>query len=200
MGIAQESDKDSVEPGVEPLSGGGVLAFVVRDHEAQSSICDMLEEIADSLPGHIDQNKCVCAAMALTHRVKVHHHVEEAILFPRIIARAPGDCVLHSVFSRLEGEHRTDEGHCDEAIELLTQISSGTIPPNVEAAGYLLRGLFEGLRRHIAFENDYVIPKAAELLTEADLAAIASEINGSVDMKSSACFADTRKTLKRNRF
>ncbi len=194
MSFAQDNDKGGVEPGVEPLSAGGVLAFVARDHEAQLNLCDLLEEIADSLPSHIDQNKCVCAAMALTHRVRVHHHMEEAILFPRIIAQAPDNYVLHSIFNRLEDEHRTDEGHCDEAIELLTQISSGTTPSNVEAAGYLLRGLFEGLRRHIAFENDYVVPKAAELLTEADLAAIAGEINGSVNQNSSACFVDTGKT------
>lgn len=36
--------------------------------------------------------------------------------------------------------------------------SAGDRPYNAEAIGFMLRGFFEGLRRHIAFEREHVLP------------------------------------------
>lgn len=163
------------------------LAYVANDHEQHLRLCDVLEEIADSLPDRIDQRQCVCAALALKHRINAHHQLEETVLFPRMLARATGDSELQRVLQRLADEHLTDEGHCDEAIELLSKLSRGAPLPNVEAAGYLLRGLFEGLRRHIAFENDYVLPIAHQVLLEEDLEALAAEIRKSRTAQDAAC-------------
>ncbi len=156
------------------------LTFVAFHHEQHLQLCDLLEEIADSLPDRIDERQCVYAALALRIRVNTHHQLEDDVLFPRLIARARDDQSLHRTLTRLSDEHRTDEGHCDEAIELLTKLSQGMPPSNVEAAGYMLRGLFEGLRRHIAFENDHVLPMAQVLLQEDDLEALAFEIRRTV--------------------
>ena len=152
------------------------LKFVATDHMEHLRLCDHLEEIADSLPDRIDRKQCFCAALALQYRVNTHHQLEEEVLFPRLLARAGDKRELRRIFERLSDEHRTDEGHCDEAIELLTRLSNGTPPLNVEAAGYLLRGLFEGLRRHIAFEQDHLLPIAREILVEEDLEVLAAGI------------------------
>ncbi|MEM8689965.1 MAG: hemerythrin domain-containing protein [Pseudomonadota bacterium] len=152
------------------------LKFVANDHIQHLRLCDLLEDIADSLPDRIDRKQCFCAALALQYRINTHHQLEEEVLFPRLLARASDKRALQRIFQRLSDEHRTDEGHCDEAIELLTRLSDGTPPLNVEAAGYLLRGLFEGLRRHIAFEQDHLLPIAREILIREDLEVLAAGI------------------------
>ncbi len=152
------------------------LKFVANDHMQHLRLCDLLEEIADSLPDRIDKAQCFHAALALQYRVNTHHQLEEEVLFPRLLARAGDNHDLERIFRRLSDEHRTDEGHCDEAIELLTRLSDGTPPFNMEAAGYLLRGLFEGLRRHIAFEQDHLLPIARKVLKKEDLEVLAAGI------------------------
>ncbi len=165
------------------------LTFVAFHHEQHLQLCDLLEEIADSLPDRIDERQCVYAAVALRTRVNTHHQLEDDVLFPRLIARAGDDQSLQRILNRLSDEHRTDEGHCDEAIELLSKLSHGLPPSNVEAAGYMLRGLFEGLRRHIAFENDHVLPIAHNILQHDDLEALAFEIRRAAEMPQPASFA-----------
>ena len=168
------------------------LEMISRDHREQLELCDKLEEIADSLPNSIDRNACTCAALALRYRVGVHHAVEEEALFPLLRARIGNDIVFSRILLRLQDEHRMDEGHCDEVLELLTSLSTGNPPENAEAAGYLLRGLFESMRRHIAFEEDYLLPKAREVLDERDLQVLASRMAKTQAGHKAACFDPTR--------
>jgi hemerythrin-like domain-containing protein len=162
--------------------------LISREHREHLGLCDMLEDIADSLPNSVDGNACTCAAFALRHRVGVHHAMEEAALFPLLNARAGNDLVFKRTLKRLQDEHRTDEGYCDEVLELLTLLSKGNLPENVEAAGYLLRGLFECMRRHIAFEEDHLLPKAREVLEESDLQVLASHMAKTQTGREAACF------------
>ncbi len=169
------------------------LEVISREHREHLGLCDKLEEIADSLPNSVDRHVCGCVALALRHRVGVHHAVEEEALFPLLTARASDDDVLMSTLLRLRDEHRTDEGHCDEVLELLTSLSKGNRPENVEAAGYLLRGLFECMRRHIAFEEDHILPKAREVLEESDLQLLASYMAETQIGRKAACFDPARR-------
>ncbi|WAP67178.1 hemerythrin domain-containing protein [Jiella pelagia] len=43
------------------------------------------------------------------------------------------------------------------------QDSGGRADPVAEALGYMLRGFFEGLRRHIAFEEEHLVPLLVEI-------------------------------------
>ena len=169
------------------------LEMIARDHREHLDLCDKLEEIADSLPNSIDRHACTCAALALRHRVSVHHAMEEEALFPLLSARVGDDIAFMRTLQRLQDEHRTDEGYCDEVLELLTSLSNGNQPHNAEAAGYLLRGLFECLRRHIAFEEDHLLPKARELLNESDLQVLASHIAEMQTGHKTACFDPTSR-------
>ena len=152
------------------------LEMISLEHHDHLELCDQLEEIADSLPNSVDVQACTRAALALRHRVGVHHALEEEALFPLLTARAGDDAGFMRTLQRLQDEHRTDEGYCDEVLELLTSLSKGNHPENAEAAGYLLRGLFECMRRHIAFEEDHLLPKAREVLEESDLQVLAARM------------------------
>ena len=72
------------------------LQFIEMQHKDHLALCDLLEEIADSLPAQVDRKQCSNAVVALESRVMVHHALEEAVLFPRIKARAKDDPELES--------------------------------------------------------------------------------------------------------
>ncbi|WP_306283116.1 hypothetical protein [Mesorhizobium sp. LMG17149] len=58
----------------------------------------------------------------------------------------------------MRAEHVEDECFAAEVTEILLAIGHGETIDNAEAIGFMLRGFFEGLRRHIAFEREHVLP------------------------------------------
>src|SRR5690606_26280712 len=87
--------------------------------------------------------------------IRTIHHYEETVLFPRIRQRS-GSSDQDETLSRLRYEHLEDEGYAEELTEALFKLGSNG-PVNVEAVGYMLRGFFEGMRRHIAFEQSQLL-------------------------------------------
>lgn len=124
-------------------------------HDEQLRLCDELEEIADSLPAMINRQKCIYAAKALGPLIRGVHHYEDTILFPSFEARMPASPDFAKTLARLKFEHFEDECFADELTERLLMLGSGRGDVNMEATGYMLRGFFESVRRHIAFERDY---------------------------------------------
>nr|WP_312891188.1 hypothetical protein [Mesorhizobium silamurunense] len=55
---------------------------------------------------------------------------------------------------RLRAEHVEDQCFGDEVAETLVAIGHGDPIEPAEVVGFMLRGFFEGLRRHIAFERE----------------------------------------------
>jgi hemerythrin-like domain-containing protein len=66
-------------------------------------------------------------------------------------------------------EHVRDEDVSSELLEELTFVAEQGRARNADMLGYMLRGLFEGQRRHIAWENTVVVPAARRLLQQDDL-------------------------------
>lgn len=128
--------------------------------EKQDAVCNALEEIADTLPDDIDPQRCLQLAMSLVPLIHAAHRFEEDILFDRLKESGGNDDQLEHIFERLHGEHYEDESFAEEVTECLREIASGA-KLNFEKAGYLMRGFFEGLRRHIAFERDHLLPMLA---------------------------------------
>lgn len=124
-------------------------------HDLQLRLCDQLEAIADSLPANIDPTKCLGVAKRLGVVVKEVHRFEEEELFPVLGCRPEDVGGLATTLERLKFEHLTDESYADDLTERLLYLGYGGRDVNMEATGYMLRGFFEALRRHIAFEQDY---------------------------------------------
>lgn len=137
------------------------LAWLNRAHEEQLSLCRELEEIADSLPGSINRQKCIYAAKALGPLIRGIHHYEENVLFPWLEGRIDKSRPLPETLSRLKFEHCEDECFAEELTDALLKLGSGA-PVNMEAVGYMLRGFFEGMRRHIAFEREHLLKEIPE--------------------------------------
>jgi hypothetical protein len=132
------------------------LDWLHRAQEEQLALCIELEEIADSLPGSVNRQKCIYAAKALGPLIKGIHHYEETVLFPQFQAADDANDHLALTLERLKFEHCEDECFAEELTDALLRLGSGSAV-NMEAVGYMLRGFFEGLRRHIAFEREHLL-------------------------------------------
>lgn len=140
-------------------------------HGEQLALCTRLEAIADGLPANINRSDCMVAARALGPVLNRAHSLEESIVFPAIARRWHGVANIESTIDRLKFEHLEDECFAEELHDALTAYGRGENKPHPEAFGYMLRGFFESLRRHIAFEQEVIAPLLAMASTESTLGA-----------------------------
>ena len=141
-----------------PARGTGLPQIDMRrGHAELLRLCDELEAIADTLPGELDQLRCLAAASRLAPVLTACHRFEEASILPAYeSATGRGD-----VAARLRREHVEDECAAQELAEALREPAAGHAVENCEALGYMLRGFFGSVRRHVAFERDHVLPAIA---------------------------------------
>lgn len=128
-----------------------------KAHRDQLTLCDRLEEIADSLPDRVNRQKCIYAARALGPMIRGVHRFEESVIFPMIAGQKTGDAETAATLERLRFEHCEDECFAEELTEALHDLGAAKQGINVEAIGYMLRGFFESMRRHIAFESEHLL-------------------------------------------
>ena len=137
--------------------GEDPIVALRKAHSEQLLLCDRLEEIADSLPDGVNRQKCIYAARALGPMIRGVHRYEEDVVFPMIAGLLKGDEKIEATLSRLRYEHCEDECFAEELTEALQHLGAGAEDTNVEAIGYMLRGFFEAMRRHIAFESEHLL-------------------------------------------
>ena len=150
---------------VSPPSGGFTASIrqslevvadgMVQQIRALQSLCDNLENVADELAQEPDRQTCLHIARALPAAVRDAHHFEETQVFPLLKSTARE---TEETLARLWLEHVADESYADELAEALRDHVAGRGRLDAEALGYMLRGFFEGLRRHLAFELEHVVP------------------------------------------
>ena len=126
--------------------------------DGQSLICDELEKIADTLPNAVDLQSCLRTAQKLLPLVKLAHDFEECELFPMLLIEA-GQAAQHAAtIERLRYEHWGDEEFALDIHHALREFARKHDTAKVEALAWMLRGFFDGLRRHLAFDREYLIP------------------------------------------
>lgn len=127
-------------------------------HAMQSQLCEKLEELADLLPDKVENQECLVLARQIYPEMKRCHEFEENVLFAEARGCDPDNLTLASTLERLRYEHWEDESFAEELTEALTSFVTEPDERNPEKLAYMLRGFFEGLRRHIAFEREHLIP------------------------------------------
>lgn len=135
-------------------SNAGLLEECERVWAEQMTVCDRLEQIADSLPENIDRQSCIHTARILGPLIARAHALEEQELFPAI--EACGTMMLdpRPSLERLKLEHVGDACFAEDLTDVLMSYGAGSPNHSAEATGYMLRGFFEALRRHIAHERE----------------------------------------------
>ena len=117
----------------------------------QLRLCRQLEDVADSLPARLDRQLCLHLSRLVGPVVRQAHAAEEKHLFPAVkagLAHGP------AVVERLRLEHMEDECFAEEVQHELMRLGRGDPSVVPEATGYMLRGFFEGIRRHIHHEAE----------------------------------------------
>lgn len=137
---------------------GQLAQMLVATHRDQLALCKTLETIADSLPAEIDRCSCINAARALGPLITRAHDLEEDVIFPAIENSASHLVGMERIIERLKYEHMEDVCFSEELHDALMAYGRGEERPSPEAFGYMLRGFFESLRRHIAFEQEVIVP------------------------------------------
>ncbi|MCP4317040.1 MAG: hemerythrin domain-containing protein [Hyphomicrobiales bacterium] len=145
---------------------GDPLVALEKAHVTQLTLCDMLEQIADSIPGQISRETCSKLGGDLLPLIRNIHRFEEDILYPLAIERLGSTPAIEATVTRLQYEHCEDECFAEELADALYELGTGKAPKNPEAIGYMLRGFFEALRRHIAFEHEHLLRLMRQAATD----------------------------------
>lgn len=136
----------------------GMAELLERTHQEQLALCDSLEAIADSLPDEVDPTACLQAARAIGPLLLRAHAIEQETIFPALAAMRIGGLDLLPTIERLKLEHYQDECFAEELSDVLMSYGRGLPQQTANATGYMLRGFFDGLRRHVAFERELFGP------------------------------------------
>ena len=157
MRTLESSERAELENRYQPPEGIASIEWLKHAHEEQLDLCRELEEIADSLPSEVNRQKCIYAAKAIGPLTRGVHQYEENVLFPWIESHASDPRELGATLERLKFEHCEDECFIEELVDALLGLGAGEQSIPAETIGYMLRGFFVGVRRHIAFEREYLV-------------------------------------------
>lgn len=139
---------------MQKMSTSSILESCHRIWHQQRQLCDALELIADSLPDSVDKALCMQTARMLPTIISSAHELEETGLFTALEHADIGSFDPGPTLERLRLEHAGDECFAEELSEVLMSWGRGAPANSAEAMGYMLRGFFEALRRHIATEEE----------------------------------------------
>ncbi len=125
----------------------------------QLALCDELERLADDLGDRPDRQRCMELARRMESVMGRAREFERSQMFPALhqLTGAGSDrCDILSarLLEQLESEQEDDFLLVGEATEALLEFGGGKSSVSPDAIGYLLRGLFVGLRRHLALANE----------------------------------------------
>ncbi len=120
--------------------------------------CTHLELAADMLPDAIDAQDCLLLAQNVVPLMRRAHEYEEFTVFPTLLARPSTPPEFNATVDRLRFEHLGDEEFANDLCISLRLFVMDRPRANVDALAWMLRGFFEGIRRHVAFEREHVLP------------------------------------------
>ena len=139
--------------------GAPLLSDSLKHHlNALHGLCDELEAIADSLPISLNVQASLALAQSLLPTIKSAHEFEEHKVYSILGELKPVERSLSEDLQRLTFEHWVDEDLAEEIVHKLRDYIAEKTPIKAEALSWMLRGFFEGMRRHIAFDLAIVLP------------------------------------------
>lgn len=135
-----------------------LIALINQHHSNLLSLCESLENIANDLPRTANKQACLTLSRSIYPIVYEAHEFEENYLFPYLLDTKKQNEPLVKSLDRLKFEHYEDETFAQEISEALHEFVTGENTIFAEKLAYMLRGFFEGVRRHLAFEKEHLLP------------------------------------------
>ncbi len=149
------------------------LGFMEVEHAWHDAVTRWIEAVLDGLENRPIQAEAEVMVEFLTRDLPRHIQDEEEDLFPLLKERCGNDSSTKAVISRLSEEHKLDEDLVDFIIADLQMIAANKRVPNLMRFFANASGFAENQRRHLAWENQTVLPLARKSLTEADVKTLA---------------------------
>ena len=128
------------------------LRTLKQNHQDLLALCHDLEALADSLPFDVNERLCHDVSDSVVALLARTQAFEEELLFPDL-EREAGSCFSAMMIERLKNEHRCDRLAAEEISLTLKALLRGHCGLTFETIGYMLRGFFECVRRHVASER-----------------------------------------------
>lgn len=147
------------------------IEFIRADHYRQRQVCAVLDDIARHAEPENESEAARLVLNYLERQLPLHIADEEQDLFDRLRARCLPEDNIEDVLGNLHGEHARDEQLAQGLLAALRQIADGTPPPDTAVFRRIAASFSETHRRHIAWENDFLLPLARRRLRPADMAA-----------------------------
>ena len=137
---------------------GGLVPHIEENHKTLLALCAHLEDFADALPDAIDRQECLIMSRALGPMVHRIQEFEEQQVFPILLAWQAIKPEMTETIDRLKIEHQLDSCYAEDVQDMLRGLGEGRPTLSPDAAGFMPRGFFEAMRRHVAFEQQFVVP------------------------------------------
>lgn len=161
-GSRPDADTPKIGGACRPCLVEAIRKFEVS-HGRILAICEELERLADGLPALPTNGSHLRLARRLGAVLRDAHALEEMEILP-VLAAALGEEAVRDSVATLTEEHRTDEAFAEEVAEVVMEWVAGERHHDAATLGYMLRGLFDNLRRHTARERDQLIGPASRRL------------------------------------
>jgi hypothetical protein len=126
--------------------------------DLQTQMCVELEDIADCLPKLVDQHACLDLAQRMLPLIRRAHVFEETQVWPLISKMAPAAMDVRETLGRLSFEHWGDEDFAEQIFHLLREYVRNPLSEKADSMAWTLRGFFQNMQRHIAFEREFLLP------------------------------------------
>ena len=150
----QDNDGKSGGQGQMPA-----LARLYLSHlNALDGLCKDLEAIADGLPGSLNAETSLLIAANIVPIIKSAHKFEEDHIYPVMVDAVRHGTKMQGEILRLKSEHWVDEDLGEEICAALREFVTAKNPSKAEALSWMLRGFFESMRRHVAYEQAVILP------------------------------------------
>jgi hemerythrin-like domain-containing protein len=141
-----------------PYGDRALPGRLAEDYQALLALCDRLEQVADDLPGRVDRQDCLILSRAIGPMLNRIQHFEETEIFPVLLEWPALHGELLETIERLKLEHQVDACYAEDVQDMLHGLGEGRPHISSDAAGFMLRGFFESLRRHVAHELQLIVP------------------------------------------
>ena len=153
----------------ESLDFAYPIEFVLADHDRQRVQFAALERLANDLDA--PDARAIAAAILefLETKLPLHVQDEERDLFPLLRRRAEPDDGFDVLLGLLQDEHAVNEEYYRDVLGPLRTMAGGGKPARPEAFAAQARAFSIFERRHLAWENDAILPLARKRLTPEDL-------------------------------
>lgn len=155
-----------------PLSPGEFLdplGVILHEHRRQRKICDELDSLANSLGDRPVIERAKALLVYLTEDLPLHTEDEEMDLFPLLARRCVPEDGVDAILEQLSSEHTLDKDVVEFIVSDLKLVAGGMSLANPVRFYMNVHGFAVTHRRHLAWENQVVVPLARKRLTDTDI-------------------------------